>query len=148
MGMATHPRLRARGTNPNGSSEDGTRVLVYAPAHETWVRSELAGTPLSIEVAPTVKRVVETLVATEGPRPQILIVDFNSMTAGELLHLHSIREQGWFGNIIALGRVPPSLRKSINIERSVDVGPYKLRPIATLASQHVMHTARLPKLHM
>jgi hypothetical protein len=146
MGMATHPRLRARGTNPN-ESDDATRVLVFAPAHETWIKSELAGTALTMEVATSVKHVVETL-ATDGPRPQILIVDFNSMTAGELLHLHSIRERGWFGNVIALGRVPPSLRKSMNIERSVDIGPYKLRPIATLATQHVMHTMRMPKFRV
>ena len=143
--MTTHPRLRARGTL-KADSDGATRVLVFAPSHETWVKSELAGTPLSVEVVPSVARVVETLVAEEGARPQILIVDFNSMSPGELLYLHSIREQGWFGSVIALGRVPPSLRKSMNIERSVDVGPYKLRPIAALAGQHVHHTLRMPKL--
>ena len=146
MGMATHPRLRARGTDFDTTANDGTRVLVYAPAHEMWIKSELAGTRLTIEIATSVARVVEALVAQDAPRPQILIVDFNSMSAGELLHLHSIREQGWFGNVVALGRVPPSLRKSMSIERSVDIGPYKLRPIAALAGQHVMHTMRMPKL--
>jgi hypothetical protein len=131
----------------NRSSEDGSsNVLVFAPDHETWVKSELAGTELTIDVAPSVKRVVEILIDDSAPRPQILIVDFNSMSAGELLHLHSIREQGWFGTVIALGRVPASLRKSMNIERSVDVAPYKLRPIAALAGQHVTHTMRMPKL--
>jgi hypothetical protein len=146
MGMATNPRLRARGSDFHAASDAGTRVLVFAPEHETWIKSELAGTRLIMEIAPSVKRVVEALTDQSGPRPQILIVDFNSMSAGELLYLHSIREQGWFGNIVALGRIPASLRKSMNIERSVDIGPYKLRPIAALAGQHAMHTIRMPKL--
>jgi hypothetical protein len=126
--------------------DDSTRVLVFAPSHETWIKSELTGTRLAVEVADSVKRVVEILTDESAPRPQLLIVDFNSMSAGELLHLHSIREQGWFGNVVALGRVPASLRKSMAIERSVDIGPYKLRPIAALAGQHAMHTMRMPKL--
>jgi hypothetical protein len=121
------------------------RAIVYAPDHETWVRSELAGTQIELEVAQSVRQLVRVLTE-EAPRPQLLVIDLNSVTAAELLHLHSIRDQGWFGAIVALGRVPASLRKSLSIERTVDVGPYKLRPIAALAGQHVTHTMRMPKI--
>jgi hypothetical protein len=121
------------------------RAIVYAPDHETWVRSELAGTQIELEVAQSVRQLVRVLTE-EAPRPQLLIIDLNSINAAELLHLHSIREQGWFGAIVALGRVPASLRKSLSIERTVDIGPYKLRPIAALAGQHVTHTMRMPKI--
>lgn len=122
------------------------RALVFAPEHETWIKSELAGTRLELDIAVSIKQVVRLLTEEPPPRPQLLIVDFNSMNAAELLHLHSIREEGWFGAIVALGRIPASLRKSLNVERTVDIGPYKLRPIASLAGQHVQHTMRMPKL--
>ncbi len=122
------------------------RALVYAPNHETWIKSELAGTRIQIDVAKSVKQIVRVLTEEPPPRPQLFIVDFDSMNAAELLHLHSIREQGWFGTIVALGRIPPSLRKSLNVERSVDIAPYKLRPVAALAGQHVTHTMRMPKI--
>ena len=121
------------------------RAIVYAPEHETWVKSELAGTQIDLAVAQSVRQLVRVLTE-EAPRPQLLVIDLNSVTAAELLHLHSIRDQGWFGAIVALGRVPASLRKSLSIERTVDVGPYKLRPIAALAGQHVQHTMRMPKI--
>ena len=142
-----HPRLRTRNAPERPATPDsGVLALVFAPNHETWVKSELLGTRVQLELATSVKQVVRLLTQEPAPRPQLLIVDFDSMTAGELLHLHSIREQGWFGNIVALGRVPASLRKSMNIERSVDIGPYKLRPVAALAGQHLQHTMRMPKL--
>lgn len=142
--MAAHPRLRARGSD-GPITDRRLRALVFAPDHETWIRSELAGTNLALSYASSIKHVVRELIEEPAPRPQLLIVDFNSMSAGELLHLHSIREQGWFGRVVALGRIPASLRKSMNVERSVDVGPHKLRPIAALAGQHGVHTIRMPK---
>lgn len=122
------------------------RALVLAPAHETWVRSELAGTGLTTRFVRSVAEVVSALVESPPPRPQILVVDLSSISPGDLMHLHSIRERGWFGNVIAIGRVPLPLRSSLGIERSVSVGPYKLRPIAGLENQHSMHTLRLRKV--
>lgn len=127
--------------------KDNTRALVFAPDHETWVKSELAGTGLTVDIASSIRDVVYALIDEPPPRAQILIIDFSAITAGELLHLHSIREQGWFGNVIAIGRIPASLRKSMNVERSVLVGPYKLRPVAALAGQHTVHTMRMPKIN-
>jgi hypothetical protein len=145
--MTVHPRLRARATARVAISEaDPIRVLVLAPAHETWVRSELAGTGLRTQFVQSVHEVVAALIETPPPRPQILIVDFSALSAGELLHLHSIRVRGWFGSIIAVGRAAVSLRASLGIERTVTVGPYRLRPIAALEGQHTVHTLRLPKI--
>ncbi len=145
--MSAHPRLRARATARIAICDaDPVRALVLAPAHETWVRAELAGTGLRTRFVQSVHDVVMALVEAPPPRPQILIIDFAALSAGELLHLHSIREQGWFGNVIAIGRIPLSVRTSLGIERAVAVGPYKLRPIAALEGQHAVHTLRLPKI--
>lgn len=122
------------------------RALALAPGHETWIRSELAGTGLTTRFVRSVGEVVSALVEAPPPRPQILIVDFSAVSAGELLHLHSIREQGWFGSMIAIGRVALSLRASLGIERSVIVGPHRLRPIAALEDQHSQHTMRLSRI--
>jgi hypothetical protein len=145
--MSAHPRLRARATARIAICDaDPVRALVLAPAHETWVRAELAGTGLRTRFVQSVHDVVMALVETPPPQPQILIIDFAALSAGELLHLHSIREQGWFGNVIAIGRVPLSVRASLGIERTVAIGPYKLRPIGALITQHTVHTLRLARI--
>jgi hypothetical protein len=59
------------------------------------------------------------LVEETGPRPQILVIDLDALTAGELFHVHQIREHGWCGTIVALGQVPPSLRASLKIARVI-----------------------------
>lgn len=145
--MSIHPHLKARGTPRIAIAEvEPVRALALAPAHETWVRSELAGTGLTTQFVRSVSEVVAALVESPPPRPQILIVDPSSLSAGDLLHLHSIREQGWFGHIIAIGRVPLPLRESLRIERTVPVGPYRLRPIVRLEDQHSTHTLRMRKV--
>lgn len=128
------------------SDAESVRALALAPDHETWIRSELAGTTLSTRFVGSVAEVVSAIIGVPPPRPQILIVDFSAVSAGELLHLHSIREQGWFGSVIAIGRVPVSLRTSLGIDRCVIVGPHRLRPIAALEDQHSQHTLRLSKI--
>jgi len=54
-----------------------------------------------------------------GPRPTLAIIDLDALDAGELFHLHRIRELGWGGTLVALGKVPMSLRSSLGIDRTV-----------------------------
>lgn len=147
--MAIHPRLRSRGTPRFAmSSHEGPRALAYTPGHEHWVTAELSGTDLAVTVVASVGDIIAVLSEEHANRPQFLIIDFDKMTVGEVLELHSVREHGWFGNIIAIGRVSAGLRKSLGIDRTVMVGPDKLRPVAKLIGQHTSNTIRLPKLRI
>jgi hypothetical protein len=152
-GMASHPRLHARGT-PRGAMPSGSdellRVLVYAPDPQTdqWIDFELRKERVVVQLARSVAEIVSALVDDPPPRPQILVADFDFMTAGELLHLHSVREHGWFGNVIALGCVPLTLRLSMRIERVLSA-PYArdtLRAIIAHAAQMATCTIKMPKI--
>lgn len=96
-------------------------ALVYAPAADRlkWIEEEVAEEKLKLQVVRSVDQVVTALVIDPPPRAMILIADFDAVSGAELLHLHSIREQGWFGTIIALGNVPLATRKSLNIDRVI-----------------------------
>ena len=149
--MPPHPRLQARGTPryPHTSAEI-LRVIVYAPEpdREEWIASELENQKVLVHMARSIASVVETLVEDPPPRPQILIADFDAMTAGELLHLHSVRELGWFGQVIALGCVPVTLRLSMRIDRVLNT-PFPrntLRAIVAHASQPGGCTLKMPKI--
>jgi hypothetical protein len=145
--MTSHPRLRARGTRRPKLAHDGIHAIVYAPAHADWVERELAGTPMTVEQAGSIKQVMEALLGTPPPRPQYLIVDVEQMSVGELLELHAIREQGWFGTVIGLGHVALSLRKSLGIDRTLDAGRDSLRHIALAAAKPSLATTiRMPKI--
>lgn len=82
-----------------------------------WIEAELAGLGLSIQVARTVREAVAALTEDPPPRPQIMAADFDTLTAADVLQLHSIRESGWFGSLIALGKVSGALKTSLNIDR-------------------------------
>ena len=125
------------------------RVLVYAPsqARATWIESELADKTVMLQIGFSVSQVVSALVEDPPPRPQILIADFDALNAGEIMHLHVLREQGWFGRIIALGEVPLALISSLGVE-CVLVPPFardSLRNVITNAG-FVAATTRLPVL--
>jgi len=102
----------------SGSDNALVRVLVYAPSpsRSSWVETELDDKAVMLQIGFSVAQVVSALVEDPPPRPQILVADFDDMDPGELMHLHVLREQGWFGRIIALGDVPPTLRSSLSIE--------------------------------
>lgn len=102
-------------------------MIVFASAVDVRKRisEELAGQSFTIEHAPSVALLVAELVDANPPRPQIAIVDFDPLTPADVLHLHSIREQGWFGTLIAIGKVSDELRVSLNIERVI------ARPLAS-----------------
>jgi hypothetical protein len=118
-------RVRARGT-PHHDREPAVaveriRALIYAPEpeRERWIESALARSPtaITIQVGRKVRTVVAALVRDPPPRPEILIVDFDAVSPGELLELHAIRDDGWFGRLIGLGRVPDELRASLGVDR-------------------------------
>lgn len=145
--MATvHPRVHLRGAEPSAAAGDQVRVLVYAPSptRSAWIETELAHKAI-VQIAFSVEHVVAALVEDPPPRPQILVADFDDMDAGELMHLHVLREQGWFGRIIALGDLPPALRSSLAIERVLGA-PYvrdALRDVIT-ETGFVAPTTKLP----
>lgn len=114
-GMASHPRVYVQ----QPSSVPRIRVMVHAAnAHRAaWVEKELARVNAVIQLGRHVEHVVSALIEDPAPRPQVLVVDFDAVTAVELIHLHAIREHGWCGRIIGLGVVPPPLRASLGIER-------------------------------
>lgn len=105
---------------PNPSDRDRAevnRAIVFAPDETVtrWIAQEVSGQRLHVQRAPSVKLLVAELIDSHPPRPQIAIVDFDALTPADVLHLHSIREQGWFGTLIALGSVSQDLRTSLNI---------------------------------
>ncbi|HET7505368.1 MAG TPA: hypothetical protein VFK02_30320 [Kofleriaceae bacterium] len=148
MAPPVHPRI-LRGADPSTPTGEKIRVLVYAPSpvRASWVEAELASSAVMVQIGFSVEHVVSALVEDPPPRPQILVADFDEMNAGELMHLHVLREQGWFGRIIALGEVPDALRSSLAIERVLGA-PFArdaLREVIT-DTEFVAPTTRLPIL--
>ncbi len=95
------------------------RAIAYAPDPEqqAWIESELALLRITLQVSRSVKDLVAALIDDPPPRPQLLFADLQAMTPAEILHLHSIREQGWFGSVFALGKTSIALCQSMRIER-------------------------------
>ncbi|MBA2541525.1 MAG: hypothetical protein H0V17_17920 [Deltaproteobacteria bacterium] len=93
-------------------------VIVYSPTPERkqWVEQELT-VDVTLQFVHDVGELVSVLTEDSRTRPQLLVVDLDLLSAGELFHLHKIREHGWCGALIALGHVPPSLRTSLQITR-------------------------------
>lgn len=150
MATSVHPRVHSRGTRDRLSSDQSlVRVLIYAPSEirATWIEAELRDRNIMVQIAYSVAQLVSALVEDPPPRPQILIADFDALDPGELMHLHVLREQAWFGRIVALGEVPPTLRRSLAIER-VLTAPFvrdALRDVVTTAGS-AGPTARIPTL--
>jgi len=118
IAMNPHPRLRSRGT-PGYGKADAFRALVYAPdpAQRAWLEQQLGSLGVVFQISRNVGELVAALVEDPPPRPQLLFIDFAALSPGEVLHLHTIRELGWFGAVIAIGKVSLALRQSLMIER-------------------------------
>ncbi|HEY0254281.1 MAG TPA: hypothetical protein VGC41_22290 [Kofleriaceae bacterium] len=111
--MAGHPNVRSR----TPRSDDPT-VRVLALCSELtlpWVEGELADEGITLQIARSVGHAVSALVEDPPPRATILVCDFDHLNAADTLQLHQIRERGWFGAIIGLGRVANPLRTSLAI---------------------------------
>lgn len=107
------------------------RCLIFAPEpnRARWVEDELtqgnsqvleSSEPrpkISIQLGRRVRTVVYALTKDPPPRPQVLIVDFDAISPGELFELHAVRHEGWTGRLIGLGDVPPDLVKSLEVDQ-------------------------------
>jgi len=96
-------------------------AVIYTPQAQVakWVESELDRDGAVVQTAHSLPALMQSLVDDPTPRPNVLVVDLDAMAPGELLELHSLRERGWFGTIIGLGKVPSELRTSLGIDRSI-----------------------------
>jgi hypothetical protein len=117
----THPRICARGTRRDEIAPgEQIRTMIFAlePDRAAWIEGELSRAPISItiQVGRRVRTVVSALVRDPPPRPQVLIIDFDAVSPGELIELHAIRHEGWSGRLIGLGTIPPELRASLGVD--------------------------------
>jgi hypothetical protein len=112
-------RIRARGTPSDAPAPDDTlRTLIFAreATRAGWIEGELLHAQVTIQIARRVRTVVAALTKDPPPRPELLIVDFDAVSPGELFELHAIRHDGWLGRLIGLGNVPDELRASLGID--------------------------------
>lgn len=124
------------------------RVLVHAPAvaRAAWIEAELAHRAIMVQLGFSLSQVVSALIDDPPPRPQILVVDFDAIAPAAVMDLHILRTQGWFGRILAVGDVPPSLCSSLTID-TVLSGPLalgSLRRQIVADTSAVVVTARMP----
>jgi hypothetical protein len=152
MAIIVHPRILRGGAEDRGPSRDATliRALVYAPSESraAWIETELEREPVMVQIAQSIEHAVSALIEDPPPRPQVLIADFDDMTPGELFHLHVLREQGWFGRIIALGDLPPALCSSLTVDHVLPspLAGGALRSVIASAGFIATTTCRMPVL--
>ena len=129
-------------------AEPTARVMVFAPDATTgaWINKEFDGEEVDVRLVASIKSVLTALVDDPPPRAQILIADFDAMTPADVMQLHRLRE-GWFGIIIALGKVGEDLCKSLNIDRVVNrpLGRGVLRGAVSAVGLH-RATTRIDKV--
>lgn len=115
----TRPPTRTTMGDSRIPAEDKLRTLIYAaePHRAKWIEVELSRAPVTIQMARKVRTVVAALLKDPPPRPQLLIVDFDAVSPGELFELHAIRHDSWTGRVIGVGGVPRELVTSLSIER-------------------------------
>lgn len=95
------------------------RVLVYAPGlWEDFVEGELAGCAI-VQSCRSFAMAVAALLDDPPPRAQVLVVDFDALSALDLVALCSLRERGWFGAVVAIGDVDQGLAYAANIAHVV-----------------------------
>jgi hypothetical protein len=111
--MAGHPNVRSR---TPANDEYLVRVLALCSDMTLpWVEGELYSEHISLQIARSVPHAVSALVEDPPPRATILVCDFDNLDAAATMQLHEIRERGWFGAVIGLGRIAEALRISLAI---------------------------------
>ncbi len=146
--MAGHPNVRSRDAR---SADVTVRVLALASdAADTtraWIEDELTDASITLQLARSVPHAVAALIDDPPPRATILVCDFDGLGAIETMQLHQIRERGWFGALIGLGRVPEPLRTSLAIT-SVIAPPYRKNALRNAVSRAGvgLATTKIPKL--
>ncbi|MEJ7600532.1 MAG: hypothetical protein WKG01_21670 [Kofleriaceae bacterium] len=127
--------------------------MVYSPSTATasWVERELFAVGTIIQIARSIPKLVGQLTDdTQQTRPQVLVIDLEGLSAGELMNLHEIRELGWFGTMIALGTVPPELRSSLQIDRVIETPLTQTGALTEAITKHrremYARTIQLPTL--
>lgn len=133
-------RVIGRGSSPDLPQPQEPRALLFSRISERtrWMENEVARSGTLSITARSVAQVVDLLVGDEpGPRPTLAVIDLDALTAGELFHMHRIRELGWGGTLVALGKVPLSLRSSLGIHRTIPP-PYAEDILCEEIHQHVL----------
>jgi hypothetical protein len=94
-------------------------AAIYAPVAQVqrWIESELDRDGAMVQTARSVAGLVKALVEDPTPRPNVLVLDLDATTPVEVMELHTIRQLGWFGSIIAIGHAPTALRQSLWIDQ-------------------------------
>lgn len=120
------------------SSEPHALLFSRIPERARWMENEVGRSGIATIAARSVAQVVELLVGDgQATRPTLAVIDLDALDAGELFHLHRIREHGWGGTLVALGKVPLSLRSSLGIDRTVPP-PYAEDVLCEEIQQHVL----------
>jgi hypothetical protein len=139
-----HPNILARGTRTTTQQrkDPALRVIVFAPAEQraSWIENELSRLDALVQIARSVEQIIGALVEDPPPRPQVLVVDIDAISPGDLLYLHLIRERGWCGRIIGLGTAPQALRSSLGIERMLNT-PFVRDSLSDAIGEIGFHTA-------
>lgn len=130
------PQGFSRGSQPEIQLLE-PRALLFSrvPERMRWMENELARSGTLSTTARSVAQVVDLLLG-DGARMTLAIIDLDALDAGELFHLHRIREYGWGGTLVTLGKVPMSLRSSLGIDRTV-APPYVEDVLCDEVQQHV-----------
>ena len=144
-GRSFHPRQRA--ATPRSGTACPLRVMIYSADEARGAVLERALDGFMIQLARNTRSLINALALDPPPRPQVLVIEIDPLSPLELLEIHRLRDSGWFGTIIALGDVPPSLRRSLGVEIM-----FPLAPAAALLRETISglpfetQTTRLPVL--
>lgn len=117
--------------------------MLFGPeaACERWL-ADLEGSNASVQIGRTVAGVISALVDDPPPRPQLLVLDLDALTPGELMELHSLRDLGWTGMLVVEGQVPRSLAVSLRIEYVLSDTDTLRGAVASV--DHAKATRRIP----
>ena len=133
------PHTFARGTSSALPIVGEPRAILFSRIAERsrWMENEVARSGTHATSVHSITQLVELLVGdVPGSRPTLAVIDLDGLDAGELFYLHRIRELGFGGTLVVLGKVPFSLRTSMGIDRMV-MPPYAEDVLCEEIHQHL-----------